>query len=96
MPYIDPTIRGGLDSEINNLVEAIYEMADHPDYDGVLNYVITTIVAKVMKPDDGWRYRYLTRAHSVFIMAAAEFYRRLVAPYEDLAIQKNGDVYDNV
>jgi hypothetical protein len=32
------------------------------------------------------------RAYGVFMAAAAEFYRRLPAPYEDLAIAKNGDI----
>lgn len=32
------------------------------------------------------------RAHGVFSAAAAEFYRRLIAPYEDKAIENNGDI----
>ena len=38
-------------------------------------------------------YAVYNRAMGVFDCAAREFYRRVVAPYEDKKIMENGDVY---
>lgn len=94
MPYIDPKSRPNLNFHLDALVHFLRSQPD--SVEGELNYCISYLISKSMKPLTGWRYCWLARAHSVFIMAAAEFYRRLVAPYEDLAIQKNGDVYENI
>jgi hypothetical protein len=65
-----------------------------PDYkrDGILNYVVSELVGRTMKPDNGWSYHYLHRAYGVFAAAGAEFYRRVVSVYEDKAIANNGDI----
>jgi hypothetical protein len=99
MPYIDKNLRrrvetaaGWLEGDVvETLCETIRALPDDKR-DGAVNYVISTIVARSMKPKDGWRYNSLLRAYGTFCAAAAEFYRRLVAPYEDKAISKNGDI----
>lgn len=99
MPYIDEEtkaaiVSGNIGEEFNPLPELCMALQLLPDdkRDGAVNYVISTIVASSMRPDDGWRYNSLLRAYGTFLAAAAEFYRRLVAPYEDKAIAKNGDI----
>lgn len=77
---------------IDNIISHIKENFHIEDREGITNYCISRIIAGSMKPDEGWRYRYLNRAYGTFFSAAAEFYRRLVAPYEDECIKKNGDI----
>ena len=81
-----------LQEHIDGLVENIRTTFDDDNYEGVCNYVISRVVAGVMKPENGWRYKWLNRAHGTFLSAAAEFYRRVVAPYEDKCVLKNGDI----
>lgn len=92
MPYIKQELRSKYDNAIEQLVSLIKEQ-DIEDREGDLNYCITQVVGKAMKPEKGWRYKYLSRAHEVFLAAAAEFYRRLLNKYEDQAIEKNGDIH---
>lgn len=94
MPYIHQGSRSDLESSIKRLADDIEFYYDDNDggLDGVLNYAVTELVARTMKPKTGWRYFNLHRAYGVFFAAAAEFYRRLVAPYEDRAMRLNGDI----
>ena len=56
--------------------------------DGELNYVIT----RILKESYPLRYFNLNRAMGVLECAKLEFYRRVVAPYEDIKIKESGDV----
>lgn len=89
MPYIAPHQRSELEPAIERLVE---DVKRYSTVDGVVNYVITTLVARCMKPEEGWKYYSAYKAYGTFMAAGAEFYRRLVAPYEDGAIERNGDI----
>lgn len=95
MPYIAEDDRKILDKAIQTIVDRtrlIVARDEQGAPDGICNYVISRIVAASMKPDRGWRYWTLGRALLVFEAAKLEFYRRLVAPYEDKAKLKNGDI----
>jgi hypothetical protein len=59
---------------------------------GACNYIISRIVAGAMKPDAGWGYTSLSEAVDVFADAESEMRRRMLDPYEDKAIEKNGDL----
>ena len=83
-----------LKDRVGDLIEHIRTQFDPDELEGVCNYTISRIVAGVMKPKDGWRYKWLNRAYGTFLSAAAEFYRRLVVPYEDKCIDKNGDIQE--
>lgn len=61
---------------------------------GPTNYVITRIVARALKPDDGWSYHSISRAIAVLRDAATEMERRLMAPYEDDKSAENGDIME--
>ena len=59
---------------------------------GELNYSITKLIDGYVSLY-GLKYETLNAIVGVLECAKAEFYRRVVAPYEDLKIQENGDVY---
>lgn len=94
MPYINPNDRQFIDPTIALLIENMAEMdgSNGPLASGLVNYVITCVVTSTMKPPGGWSYTSLSRALAVFRDAEAEMRRRLLDPYEDKAIIKNGDV----
>lgn len=78
-----------LDDSIQEIIDLI-QASDKPH--GEANYSISRIVAGSLKPKTGWNYASLAAAYACFLAAAAEFYRRLLAPYEDLCIKKSGDI----
>lgn len=59
---------------------------------GELNYVITEALIGYLRVK-GLRYATLNEIVGVLECAKAEFQRRIVAPYEDMKIAENGDVY---
>jgi len=93
MPYIDKFARDFLQQHIWDLQEIIKEVDGGSQASaGTANYVISSIIADVMKPTTGWTYSSLSRALAVFRDAEAEMRRRLLDPYEDKAIERNGDI----
>jgi hypothetical protein len=98
MPYIPndniPAEDGRLlDPDIENLAFSIQGRASVYGYDGayagLLNYAISRVAALVTPVR---RYWALDLTHGTLIDAAAEFRRRIIVPYEDEQIAKNGDV----
>lgn len=59
---------------------------------GELNYELTLKI-KVYLEDHGLSYHTLNDIIGALEGAKMEFYRRVVAPYEDTKIKMNGDVY---
>jgi len=91
MPYTKEEARRRVTGLIDEIVKVIRKYPD-VDIDGEVNFAVSTLVATAFRPPTGWRYHWLHRAHGVFATAGAEFYRRLVAPYEDRCMAKNGDI----
>jgi hypothetical protein len=93
MPYIKQSQRKRLeyplDVIVNQLNSLEQEVACRP---GLVNYAITSIVLRTLKPDDGWSYTSISRAVAVLRDAATEMERRLMAKREDQAILNNGDI----
>ena len=60
---------------------------------GELNYAMTMLAIEYAKR---WGISYTTfnEVMGVFASAQAEFYRRVVVPYENIKREENGDVYD--
>jgi hypothetical protein len=79
MPYIDPK-----DRDVN--------AAHYPHNAGELNYAITLLIRDYFRSNGG-RYQQINDIIGALEGAKAEFYRRVVAPYEDIKIRENGDVY---
>lgn len=92
-PYIDPDQRPDPDQLIDQLIEIIRK---GPKIDGAVNYAITRIVAGSLRPDTGWSYTIASDADKAFDCAKLEFYRRVLAPYEDMARARNGDVKEYI
>lgn len=87
MPYIKMENRGKYDEVLQELID-ILKGLPIDRIDGELNYVIT----RILKESYPLRYFNLNRAVGVLECAKLEFYRRVVAPYEDVKIKESGDV----
>lgn len=81
MPYLTPEARH----------ELIYGNKD-PEFPGELNFALT-LEAIAYVDRNGKSYRVLNDVLGAFEAAKLEFYRRVVAPYEDDKCEQNGDVY---
>lgn len=84
MPYINAASRAKFadDPPLKNL----------PNNAGELNYLITCMLIDYVN-NHGKSYAVINEAVGALECAKLEFYRRLVAPYEDKKIADNGDVY---
>jgi hypothetical protein len=93
MPYINTSSRAFIEPSINDLVDTMKEI-DGGDVvsAGLANYVISSTIVRTLRPPSGWTYGSLSKALAVFRDAEAEMRRRLLDPYEDKAIAKNGDI----
>ena len=84
MPYIMKQYRRAFDPHLKAI-------GPHTTSVGDLNYCITVLVHEYLKAH-GKSYSTMNDCIGVLDAAKAEFYRRIVAPYEDDKIQENGDV----
>jgi len=87
MPYIKKEQRPEIDELIQPLIEKLKELPVEQQ-DGSLNYAVTKIVKDVYP----MKYFHLNRALGVLTAIREEFYRVVVAPYEDMKIKENGEV----
>jgi len=74
-----------------------FDVLFHPESDlthpGSLNYVFTSFIKAYIERKGGPSYTVYNEVIGVLECCKLEFYRRLVADYEDLKIKENGDVY---
>ena len=94
MPYITKGRRPDFEYELNSLA---YKIKLHEP--GELSYIISSLLARLVTKENingGINYARLSKWRGVIIDASDEFYRRVMAPYEDIKQEENGDVYDNV
>ena len=72
--------------------QEVYAYGDRvPETAGELNYQITMLL-KAYMDSNGTNYKNMNDVMGALVGAQSEFYRRIVAPYEDTKIQENGDV----
>lgn len=83
MPYIEPERKTILDPYINEVF---------PQSLGELNYCITRLALNWLERN-AKNYTNMQNVHGCMGCAQAEFYRRMLAPYEDIKKGQNGDVY---
>lgn len=81
MPYIKQEQRERL---LNDLV---------PQDAGELNFIFTSLIAIYLE-EKGLSYQTINDVVGALESCKAEFQRRVVAPYEDVKIKENGDVYE--
>lgn len=89
MPHIDPDNK-------QHYAEALNYMMNHlsmRDYDpGHLTYLLYSIVKRTARSKGtAARYADLSRIRASLHDASDEFYRLIMAPYEDAAIERNGE-----
>jgi hypothetical protein len=85
MPYVDPNIRGNL--------EPISDMPAAST--GELTFQITRLCEQVLDEQSPHNFQVFSSIIAALECAKLEFYRRVLAPYEDMKIRDNGDVYAN-
>jgi len=66
-----------------------------PDTAGELNYFITNTILDYIDERDGQHFNYdrLNEVIGVLECVKQEFYRKVIAPYEDRKCLENGEVY---
>lgn len=101
MPYIKQEQRPDIDKKVQSLVNEVVFQAglENPaeTLPGILNYTITKLLDKTLSTKFGkLRYFQIAMVAGVLSNVESEFYRRLAAPYEDQAMNTNGDAYRGV
>jgi hypothetical protein len=91
MPYIAAEVRPPYEELIKSLARTIREATeDHTKRAGHLNYVVTRLLL------DTYGRELLYWQHNEIIgmleCCKQEFYRRRTGPFEDIWLEKNGDV----
>lgn len=90
MPYITEGRRRLYKKPLDELIEILDTETDHGcQFSGDVVYVIYKILKSLYS--DG-RFEERVNALKVLESAKLEYYRRIVAPYEDQKIEDNGDV----
>jgi hypothetical protein len=87
MPYIAEERRAELDPHVSEVISVLRKLEWN---EGDLNYTISRLVGAAFEEQP--RYHTIARVTGVLKNVADEFYRRIAAPYEESAIEKNGDV----
>lgn len=87
MPYIDQNQRPEIDKLVQPLIDHVSELPVE-EQDGALNYAVTKVIKHVYPV----KYFHLNRALGVLTAITQELYRKIVGPYEEEKISKNGDV----
>ena len=85
MPYIPKKLRKKFDSEIDALISALRVGDDGFFISGEVNYCLSRII---------WGLWGKNALVGILECVRTEFYRRLLAPYEDNQIQKSGDILE--
>lgn len=87
MPYLTADRKAEIDKGVT------------PKNEGELNYALTRQITRYLRAKaraNRVGYAELNEVKGAMTGALLEFYRRVVAPYEDGKIDKNGDVYDEL
>lgn len=93
MPYILPTNREDYDKHIKQLLKEV--KTNYPadrQVPGEINYIITKILLEYLQGRN-CHYSDLNEIMGILESVKQEFYRRVVAPYEEKKTKENGDVY---
>lgn len=84
MPYISQERRRELED---------FDYTDAEISAGDLNFMISTLLNEIIHAK-GLSYSTINELIGMLECAKLELYRRVAAPYEDLKIKENGDVYE--
>lgn len=87
MPYIDQKTRDELEPALKPILDKIGLHTKK----GELTYILYSIALKYLNTH-GRNYNNISETISSVTDVEAEMRRRILGPYEDQAIQKNGDI----
>lgn len=90
MPYIKKIERKDYDKQIERIVGELIDLNDD-EIAGHLNYIIYSIMLRYIDTV-GIRYHKVNALMGALDCCSREFYTRVIRPYEDKAIKKNGDI----
>jgi hypothetical protein len=90
MPYIKQEDRGQYDATVNSIVHSL-ALQNRDDIGGHINYIISSLASKLVSTL-GERYATYEKIVGSLECAKLELYRKKIAPYEEQAIKKNGDL----
>lgn len=91
MPYIPVELRQRFDEGIGTLADALGEPTELCC--GELNYVITSLIVETLRNLDAGGYRVYNEIIGVLECVKQEYYRRIVAPYENEKWANSKDVF---
>lgn len=86
MPYIEPNQRKEVEDKLN-----VAGLNYVPKNAGELNYVVTVLMDNYLRAN-GTNYANLNEMIGALECCKQEYYRVIVAPYENIKIEENGDV----
>jgi hypothetical protein len=86
VPYVTDADR----AELAPVLEAFERVFSAENYEGRLNYLVSSMVASVWRQTG--RYQDVARLTGVLENVKQEFYRRAASPYEDAKLAEHGDV----
>jgi len=90
MPYIEDHKFRKLYSSSTKELTSILKRIPKKKMHGHLNYILTKLIVDI-NPQG---YKELNAIIGTLECMKLELYRRMVAPYEDIKIKENGDVYE--
>ncbi len=93
MPYISEEKREVLDPVIENLLQTFRGLQSDDPSDNTqanMNYVISRLLDRMYTSN----YQEFNNALGMLLATALEYYRRVVAPYENQKCHDEGDVYN--
>ena len=96
MPYVHNSIRNEVDKDLDTLIATLTNtIREHGKPEGTANYAITRILDRLFingKPS----YANINAMIGVLECAKMEAYARIGRPYESMAANRNGDVYQEI
>lgn len=92
MPYLKEENKFEIDTNGGNDIYNKFEKMKPEELAGAINYLNFKIVKTWIRAN-GKRYWILALIGGTLLFCIFEIYRRIVAPYEEECIEKNGDVY---
>lgn len=95
MPYLTQEKKNQIHNDDFKETKKLTIDLDKINCGGDLNYLFT-ILAIAYLDKHGLNYNNSSDVTKAMDNCKDEFYRRLLGPYEDMAIAKNGDVYPDI
>jgi len=87
MPYIKQGQRYRIQEALEDIMVDVYDYSV-----GDMNYAITNLIHKWVETHGGLRYTIVSQARAILHDAENEFYRTVVAPYENIKRKENGPI----